>query len=420
MVVMHQVLSSLFASCVLILVQMPALAGMVDIYQDSEFRVQYETTATDVWQRQPIIVRVQVQSRDPYITLKLPDLHGEGLDLVPIPVQRHRPDHAGNQPTVFELGWIIVPLLGSTGTLKLPDMQLERGGALERSFTLPELKYKARALPPYVSPLIPVGRIQIMDQVDTTSLLDTDTLTFWKIRIRSQTIPAAWFPPLLRRVQDSAQIEFLPAEIRRESRPDIRGFNAEVEYLVPLKLKTSGWTKLPDIRLQYFDPQSGKLENVYLPPRKLFALGWPWRIAAGMLVLLLFIVVVLKGLRFTRRRYLRWSMHRRALRTIRDARELADLRTGLSQFARAEGWPENLGLHAWHDYWQSRYTRSDLLRNALHETEVTSYSGRSTIPVEDIVQKCHQALCTRRRKPSSHKQTSSAFQAILPDLYIRP
>ena len=394
-------------------------SGKLEIYQDADFQVQYETSATNVWQRQPILVKVRVLSRDPYITLKVADVSIDGLELVPIPAQRHRIDEPKNKHTVFELGWIIVPLLENTGTLQLPPVQLERGGTLEHSFTLPALNFTARALPPYVSPLVPVGRMQIMAQVNADSLLDTDTLAFWKIQLRSLSTPANWFPPLLRQVQDSDGVEFLPAEIRRASRPDIQGFNAEVDYLIPFKAKKSGVSTLPGLRLQYFDPDSGKLVNVYLPAREVIALGWPWRIAAVLMLLLVLGIMLTRAWRYSRRCYRRWRLRRRALQTIQLAGGMADIRDGLSLFARAEGWPENLVLHAWYRHWLSRYAPSDPLHAALQAAQEACYSGRTVATIEDIRRELYPALRRRVHRHASRKKTMSGFQAILPDLYFR-
>ena len=147
----------------------------------------------------------------------------------------------------------------------------------------------------------------------------------------------------------------MPADSTRGTSPDRLGVNGQVVHRIPFKPTASGRVALPELRVQYFDPDTGKLMVVTHQAESRLALGFAWRsvIAVAMAGLLLLAGRALyrRAWRLARRRRIRQL----ALAQIACAPDVHAMRAALRLFADAEDWPHNLSLSGWARRWRDRY-----------------------------------------------------------------
>ena len=332
------------------------------------------------WVRQQVRVVMEVTSADPFFGLEMhtPDLRG--FEVVAIPQQQRKETVAGVRYTVKTVGWLLYPLRDGTHKLELPPISYVRNGLAVRRFYPPSLTLKVKPLPPYVPPLLPVGKISARTSLTPSGTLRTGRLAYWSVDIAGADVPADWLPPVLSQISSGKDMQVFPAETTRRDQPDAAGVHGLVRHRIPLKPLASGQVPLPRLRLQYFDPDSGRIVTVVATPKRPVALSLP------VTILLTLVSGGLLGwlARLIGRRaagqWRRYRLRRQALIDLRNAADPDALRSALRLYARAEGWPSNLSLDDWLARWRRHYVLPDVLATALAQLGAASYGDRPTDP----------------------------------------
>ena len=118
--------------------------------------------------------------------------------------------------THLNTGWAIFSLSSGNHEFSPPPVLYHLQGVVERRFYLPTIQLDVKPLPSYIPPLMPVGRVFIESRLDDNSLLNTDTIYNWIIRLHSPELLAHHLPPILRQVTSDDNITFQPAQsVRR-------------------------------------------------------------------------------------------------------------------------------------------------------------------------------------------------------------
>jgi hypothetical protein len=175
-----------------------------------------------------------------------------------------------------------------------------------------------------------------------------------------------------------------------------------VIHEVPFKARRIGTVDLPQLKVQYFDPDTGRIESVYhqTPPP----------MAGNVLVVILFaaltIVLSARGGRWFIQRYTRHRQREFAIHTVRDAVTAKEILLGLRGYAAAEGWPANLTVTDFLRFWQQRYHVSTELQTSLHCLSQLLYGGNKDQSLEKLKASLPQQLrqTWRRRRPPHQAQ----------------
>lgn len=361
--------------------------------------VSVSISQTEVWQRQQVLVRVQVRSHERYYHLQADPFRHPGLHVVPLPSETIQDARSGR--TVRRAGWALYPTSAGTLEVELPPIQYRRGGRNQARFALPRLIIEARALPPYVPADLPVGSISLQSQRRTPGLLDTGSLSFWVVEVRGRDLPAAWLPSPLGPVRDNRALQFLAPEAEYQQQANDHGLVSTAHYRIPFSARRSGPLQLPELSLQYFDPESGRLVRVTAAPERAWVLGQSWRAALLALAVLLAALLGAGWLRRVRA-YRAWRRNRQEmLWAVARAADARELRRALGQWGRRQGWRLDGSLSTWWKFFDLHYRRVDpelpTLLSGLNRAEFSPHQGAEFEPLRAALLPALRKARRRRR-----------------------
>ena len=234
-------------------------------------------------------------------------------------------------------------------------------GTVERRFYLPALALNVKALPGYIPPLMPVGRVFVDSHIDADKPLNTGESYNWNIRLHSPELTSHLLPPILRQISSNNNIRFLPAQSRRAENITVHGSHGEVVHPIPFQALSTGKVKLTELRLQYFDPVQGRVAVTEYSPPQTWSMASYWQLLIGTGFILASIFLIKLAWKYwlclrRRREYMR-----KAIQLTAKATNGEHLRQALHLIARAERWPANLSITKWGEHWNSCYSPSATL-----------------------------------------------------------
>ena len=347
-------------------------------------RFTVTVSSTAVWERQQIIVNVEVTTPDLFSSLLQESFRIKGLDSYPIMPSTDRIELNGSRQARLQAGWIMYPIADGQYEIKLPDIQYELNGVIQHSIPIPVFSIKVKALPAYIPPTLPVGRIAIEQSFSSGRLINTHTLTYWTLKLKGDGLPAHWLPAVLRQIKSNDDIRYSPVTSERINTAAAGGMQSQVTHTIPLKALENGKLDLPALRVQYFDPADGRLKTLAIEKHSIYALSYIWR-AVLLLVLGGLLYKALKQLKeYGHRKWLKRKRIKEALHQIGQAKTAYEIRTALNQLALAENWPDNLSISAWYCLWNSKYRHQKDLDSLLDSLSMACYSSQHIEPDPDF------------------------------------
>lgn len=355
----------------------------VDQADKSPMKVSPQLGDTNVWLNQPVHVTVQVDSDSRYAWLESPAAHQDDVEIVAEPPVRHTEMHDGQARTQHRIGWVLYPQTTGTISVQLPRIEYYREGVATHRFYPPRLVLHVRALPAFVPPTMPIGRMQLDVSVPHALFLVKNKLDFFTLRIHGEGPPGQRPSGVLRQLKSSSDITIYPARELVGTVPVYEGGEQEVAYQVPFAPQSMGRVSLPGIRLQYFDPDTGKIETQFQPLGRFIVLD-QWMVYAGVVILML-LAAWFGGFayRYSKRQLRLYTAYRKALRTFAHASTPQEMRSGLMEIARGECWPGNLTLAAWQIQWSRCYPQLSSVSASIERLQAWLY-GRAETNLQDI------------------------------------
>ena len=195
---------------------------------------------------------------------------------------------------------------------------------------------------------------------------------------------------------------------------DSNGTQASVVHQVPFKPLRSGSVDLPKLKIQYFDPDTGRIETFYHQTDPPMA----WNVPLIVTTVLVTLGLAVLGWRLVARRYIRYYARYRqkqiALQMVQQAKSAQEIFIGLRRYALAEGWPANLTISDYGIYWQQQYRVSADFGALLQRLSRTLYGGQSNYSLQEL----QQGLLQNLRKPQRRRQTSQSSNTVWNINYI--
>ncbi len=310
-------------------------------------RVDSRVSASSVWVRQQLLVTVHVRSTNRFFELQAPSFDQPGLTVVPLQTETDNESIAGTDYTVKTTGWALYPAHSGAMLLNLPPVDYSRGGRIQARFAVPRVRVDVRALPPYIPADMPVGAVRLTTRLDAPALLNTDSIAFWKVTTSASNLPVAALPSALARLRDSADLEFIPATPVWGQQTTVDGVHSSRTVTIPFVAGGSGRIPLPILRLQYFDPDTGRLVRVATQAQSVWVLGTGWRISLSAICLAALLYGATHTWRVVRAAHARSKRERALLREIRAAGRASEVRRALQHFGHDQGWRLNGSLQTW-------------------------------------------------------------------------
>ncbi|GMR08993.1 MAG: hypothetical protein BMS9Abin26_2005 [Gammaproteobacteria bacterium] len=343
------------------------------------------------WDRQQIVITAEVITDEKYASLHADELNIPGFEIVPIPASRE------NMPSGkyrLQSGWILIPFTTGPKQIRPAAIKYRHSGVYTRIYYLPVVEIDIKPLPSYIPPTIPVGKFRLDSTLAPSTLLRTGHLAYWHISLQGESLWPKWPPPILRQISQSDDFQVLPVESVRSSRPDKRGINGSIVHHVPVKPLKNGTIRIPELQLQYFDPDSGRIETIRHQVRQPFSLSMTWRVLLIFVLGAITYFIVQRGYRSLRRRYVKHRMRQAIIHNMNTARDPESIRRYLREYAKMQGWPANISLQQWLAYWNTHYVSSDSLRDVIGKLSLASYAANEEISVTQVGSVISNALAT--------------------------
>jgi len=128
------------------------------VIKNSPINLNWQVSTLSPWQREAVLVRVHVRTTDyaAHIQLKPPE-HKQFLSRA-LKTERHKLADGSYQ---FNAGWVLYPIDNGLLELDLPPVRYQIAGSDRRQFYLPLQKFNVKALPNYLPPTLPVGKLNL-------------------------------------------------------------------------------------------------------------------------------------------------------------------------------------------------------------------------------------------------------------------
>lgn len=322
-----------------------------------------------VWQREQTTLTVAVETTDRFATLEASLPRIEGVDVQAIPASNKASHTPGKR--VLRIAWLLSPHTPGTQQILLPAIRYNLNGRDAAQWQAPPQTLEVQALPPYLPPTIPVGKVEIESHLEPDGWLQPGHLAWWHVSLHSNTVATAQFPPILKQIQAVTGIETFPAKVEQATSGNGQ---YRLDYHIPFKPQGNGRLGLPTLAWHWFDPGTGRLEQVSHPPPPAWVLGWGWRVVSGIATGLLLLASLLRLGSITRRHWRQWQSQRQVWRVFRQNADAHAIRQALEQCSAAHGWSGNISIRRWLQHWEHHYGETPVLRAALHQYEAKRFS----------------------------------------------
>jgi hypothetical protein len=240
---------------------------------------------------------------------------------------------------------------------------------------------------------MPVGKINITTGLKSDGLISPGVLHYWDVGLTGEGVSTNWIPAVVRQIKSGKDIDIFPIKTQRSHQVSRNGLRGQVAYQVPFKAAANGRLDLPSLRVQYFDPVSGKITTAVHHPRFVLVLGMVARLVITALILL----SLFRLGQYSYRRYCLFSQRRRlrqrAVTAIKEASTPVELRMALNLLSEAEGWPVNMTLGNFSRLWSANFKVRNDFNELISRLSRGCYRKESDIDLEGV----RAALLTRVR-----------------------
>lgn len=304
------------------------------------------------YEQQQTIIQVKVLSADSSSRLSIdknPII--EDFASKPLPFERSKNKEG---MYVLKTGWALTALKSGQLNLKLPPVEYSVSGVSRKKFFLPSKLINIKALPLYLPPTIPIGKISIQSELSQNGLLQSDSISYWNIKLTGNLNNSYKLPPILRQIKSNSQIKFLPVNSTRSIKTTNNSLISVVNHSIPFKALKSGFLAFPEIQLQYFDPTNGKINTLTHKAKGAFVLSLFWRIFSSLLIVLIFIYI--SRISYKKWKSFKFSQAKRehAIQALQD-NKIEGIRESIRLLIESEYWPQNITVTQWGEYWKNKY-----------------------------------------------------------------
>ena len=338
-----------------------------------KIKIKLKQSAQHVWQREQVLLTLEIKTDDPFSRLEVQNFQQKGFSIIPFKQQRlEKKDH-----TLLSITWALFPFVAGEHILELPRVRYRPNRGRIQTLELQEPSIQVRRLPVYVPPTMPVGEISLKNSWDDGWLVGTNNLLEWKVRLEGNAVAKQTMPPITRQLVSTDSLQFFPVQNTLESVKSGGGVKYQQHYKVPLKPLNNGLVELPDITVQYFDPQKGKLQSASLViPRVVALSNWLiWLIGFVLLVIASLLAIYLFNV--VKTITIRASKKKQALKLLASSENYHDIRNSINQLSKAYGWDENLSLSNFISLWEKevRHAPSSELHQIMNKLQADEFSS---------------------------------------------
>ena len=317
-----------------------------------DLQIKISLSKEKVWQREQVTISLTIITKDTLARLASDDFEQNGFSIITLDqegVEKEGKLHIKKE-------WIVYPFLAGEQLIKLPRIRYRPNSGRPITLELPQKILTVLRLPIYVSPTMPVGKIELESDWKHGRVIAANTLYQWQISAKVKQVAPQTMPAISRLLRSSESLQVLPIKTKILTSEALISDNdmvssrtegdvfKQIIYQVPIKAIGFGQLELPEVAIQYFDPNSGKLKKTRLKYPYILVIN-QWLIGLAVIALLTgCIFIIRKTLPNLQALNLKRKLKREALSSLASANNYQEIRNALYLYAKAMGWGENITL----------------------------------------------------------------------------
>ena len=339
--------------------------------RQSKPEVSLKQSAQHVWQRQQVLITLEVLTDDPFSRLEVEEFQQKGFSIRAFPLKRVE----AKTTTRLILKWLVFPFMAGKQVLKLPEIVYRPNRGRKQKLSLEDIEIQVRKLPIYIPPTMAVGKIQLKSIWKNAWFINTQALTEWQIQVIGTNVAQQTMPPIKRQILSNKSLKIFPIQATSKVLQTESGIINQRTYKIPFKALENGKLNLPVVEVQYFEPESGKLQNTSITPPFVVALNqglfWFLFLIAALISLFVFIKLLLLLINFS----VKYYREKQAIKLLDKAKNYSQLRSAVIQLSVVEGWSDNLSLPKFLQVWEKKFGKAPRLEEKLEKLQRQYFSG---------------------------------------------
>ncbi len=244
------------------------------LIKNASIKLDWHISTLSPWQREAVLVRVQLQTSDYAAHIKLDAPEYKQFLLRALKTERQvLPDGSYR----FDAGWIFYPVDAGSLELDLPPLRYQIAGSDRRRFYLPLQKLQVKALPSYLPPTLPVGRLNAHSQISE----DNEGNKQWQLSIKTDALIPYGVPELDAQLAAISEHDIANVAIKYTQQSGYHDYGDRSLYFLPMPDWLMPFGKNLKLTLRFFDTGSGRLSELsHDLPRHWNMPTWAWWLAA--------------------------------------------------------------------------------------------------------------------------------------------
>lgn len=325
------------------------------------------------WYKQQVLVTHTFTTAAPIVVFDTPEITLANAKAIPLLVNRELISTQPSALTRHTVGWAVFPVQHGTQSIELPPVAYVRDGVRSHLFYQKPLLLQVKPLPAYLPATLPVGKLQLSLRSYPGRFIFSQQLVESQVQLAADGMLAADLPVLTPQMRSSDAITVHPLAQHTQQTATALGINTVADYRVPFSLRSQGLQQLPELRVQYFDPDTGKIHTDEITWPRFMVIN-PWLAAViGLVVTLLLLRSADYLLKILRRQWFCLQGYRQAMLQLASATTPQAIKQVLISIAMAEHWPANLTLQQWQRHWQTRHARINFNDTVVNELSQSLY-----------------------------------------------
>ena len=344
----------------------------LDVFAKEAPAIHLTQSAKAVWQREQVMVTIDVLTDDPFARLEFPPFKQNGIDIIPFEQTRRE---EGKQTRLL-MKWALFPFVAGTYDVELPPITYRPNGGRKVKYPPLALTLHVKKLPVYVPPTMPVGRILLKKKNNTNNgLLSPHHLQSMQIKVTGIAVAKQTMPPISRQLKSNNFLSFFPIKIKKQLQLKPDHIINQAIYTIPFRTNKNGFIHFPTINVQFFEPKKGRLEMVTLTPPLLLSLDkWIiWLLFFMAIVISAYLIINGYKILITVIRHRK--QRKQAIHVLNYASSYDEIRQALIQFSAAHEWKQNLTLSEFVVLWMEKYGTSTALPTLIEELQALQFSN---------------------------------------------
>jgi len=234
----------------------------------SVIKLDWDISNISPWQREAVIIRIQMQSTDVSARVILDSPKNSNLLLRPLSTERKI---LKNGIIQFHSGWIYYPLKEGSLSLQLPAIRYQLSGSDRRRFYLPLQTINIKTLPGYLPPDLPIGNLKI-----SSDIVNADPVN-WKINVHTTALTPYGLPGLSRQLSNINDYDIANIRINYKNLSSFNDYGDVNIVHAPLPSWLMPFGQSIILKLRYFNPETGMLSEIHHTlPRHWNMPTWAW------------------------------------------------------------------------------------------------------------------------------------------------